>query len=321
MVRHSVFFHRQTVYFSREHSGFSLVLLTMKKIIIAGGTGLVGRHIRELATGNYTVRVLTRNENTSDPDSIYWNPEKGVVPYHEISSADVVVNLSGESVNQRWSSAAKERILSSRTVSTAALVDAINAADKSIHLINASASGIYENSQELQSETSILGNDFLAHVCRKWEAEASRLSDRHALTIVRIGVVLDQHGGALQKLLPIFKLGLGSAIGSGKQWMSWIHAKDLGMAILHLADKHCAGIYNLCAPMPVTNSEFGKALASALKKPYFLPPVPSFVLKIITGEMSAIILNSKKLNSQKLVDSGYTFQYPRIEGAMKDIVE
>lgn len=288
-------------------------------ILIAGGSGLVGKAIIAKLKSHAEVIILSRTHQSPEPGVTYskWNPQHGEIDLEIVNRADVVINLAGETVNQRWTNEAKRRILESRVTSTKTLVTAINSTDGPKVLVNASAVGIYPDSLQWVEEETPNGTGFLAEVCAAWEAEAHELQSPHTLIITRIGMVLSEDGGALTKLKPLFNLGLGSPIGSGKQWQSWIHLDDLASAIIYLFGKRKAGIYNAVAPEPTTNKEFGAQLAKLLGRPYFLPAVPSFLLRLVLGEMSKIVLTSNRVSSEKLRKAGFQFNYSDLTSALR----
>ena len=187
--------------------------------------------------------------------------------------------------------------------------------------VSASASGIYADTDEWQNENSSYANDFLAELSKTWEYEALQIkSPDTRVAILRIGVVLDEKEGALGKMVPFFKLGLGSGVGRGTQYMSWIHLNDLArMLVFALENKKVEGVYNAVAPEPKTNKEVSKALAKALGKPFFLPNVPAFMLRFVFGEMADMLFTSKRLRSEKIQQAGFTFDFADIDSAMNDL--
>lgn len=292
-----------------------------KTIVLAGGSGLIGKAIAFRFGDVADIVILSRQAKKSTGNISYseWSPKSGEVDQALLERADVVINLTGESVNQRWTEAAKANILQSRVDSTRTLVEGINRCSASKVFISASAIGIYPDIQQWVSEDSPSGDSFLSKVCLSWEEEAKKLNANHSLTILRIGMVLSSQGGALEKLAPLFKFGLGSPIGSGKQWQSWIHIDDLARMFVFFANNKQSGVFNAVAPEPVTNNNFGASLAKALKRWYILPAVPTFILRLVLGEMSAIALASNRVSSDKVRKAGFEYLYSDIDAAMQDI--
>ena len=231
----------------------------------------------------------------------------------------------GENIsNRRWSTPQKKKIFNSRVLGTNNLVEAINTYLSSpLDLfISTSAVGIYEaNTPEILNEDGIPGKGFLANVCQEWEASALKVKHAKRTLITRVGVVFGNNGGALQKLLPIFKLGGGGPIGNGKQTMSWIHVKDLvNIYLKAIEDERYEGIVNAVSPNPVSNTEFTKAFGHAVGRPAFFP-VPPFMLRLIFGEMASIILDSQIVHPKALNDLGHQFLFPNVSDAMNEICE
>lgn len=302
------------------------------KILVTGGTGFVGRPlVKKLVENNHEVVLLSRNPEAAKnslalPMTVFkWDPETSTPPKEAYQGIDGIVHLAGESIAAgRWTDKQKKKILDSRTLSTRNLLKgAVDSGSKPKVLVMASAIGIYgDRGNESLSETSPQGIGFLADVCRAWERE-SQYSGLESVRKVnlRIGIVLGKEGGALQKLLPIFKIGGGGPVGDGKQWMSWIHRSDLvEMIIYSLTHDNVSGAYNAVAPNPSTNAEFSKALGKALKRPAFMP-APAIALKLAMGEMSELVLASQKVESKKILDSGFVFQYPKIQEALDEICQ
>lgn len=293
------------------------------KAVITGGTGLVGQVLQEvLLIKGYEVCVFTRSPKTfNEGDKLRY----ASWPMNEeglglVRDADVVFNLAGAPVAQRWTNAAKQAILNSRVDTTDVLVEAMKGS-KPKTLVSASAIGIYPEGEERMSEQTEPDSGFLSEVVQAWETSALRAdADGHRVVCLRIGLVLSADGGALGKLLPLFKLGLGSAVGTGNHWQSWIHVKDLADLFAYAGETTTMqGVYNAVAPNPVSNKELSRSMAKALKKPFFLPPVPGFVLRLVFGEMAQVILASQRVSSDRTELSGFRFTYPELDAAMKDL--
>ncbi len=299
-------------------------------IAIAGGTGFIGSYIAEsLYKKGYKVLISSRNpkkvsEKFGKFEIFKWNSESDDFPSDVIKASDIVINLVGENISQRWTERVKEKLRSSRINSTRKIVEAFSAVNTSGKVfISASAVGIYGNrGDELLDEGSSFGDDFLAKLCVDWENEAMKAEKYGArVVILRIGIVLGKSGGFLAKLEPLFKLGLGGKISDGKAWISWIHIDDLARIIeFAIENENVKGAYNAVAPEPVTNEDFTKTFAKVLKRPAILP-VPKFGLKILFGkELTEVALTaSQRVKPTKLIESGFIFQYEDIESALKSL--
>jgi uncharacterized protein (TIGR01777 family) len=297
------------------------------KILITGATGFIGLELtRRLSEAGNDLRVLSRNPAHAPKlpgvRGFAWNPETSVAPATALEGVDVVYHLAGENVGAgRWSDETKRRIVASRELGTRNLVAGINLLARKPVFISASAVGFYGNSGDtLLSEESPEGPGFLAHVCEVWEHEA-RQAKVSRLVTPRFGVVLGSGGGAMAKLLPVFRAGVGGRVGDGKQWMSWIHREDVVSFLVQAAtDSKISGIYNLVGPEPARNETFAHALGHVLHRPSLLP-VPAIALKLALGEMAEeTILASQRVSSAKLAATGFIFRYPTLEGALQQIV-
>jgi len=293
------------------------------RFLVTGGTGFVGTALCErLLAAGHPVTVLSRS-----PDEVaarFGGRAEATADLAALPAEpghDVLVNLAGESINQRWSDAVKERLRRSRLETTGAVVDYARRAGAQA-VISASAVGYYgDRGDEELDESSPPADDFLARLCVDWEAVTEPLEEAGIRRcLVRIGVVLDRGGGALDQMLTPFKLGVGGRLGSGRQWMSWIHRQDLVGLIEHLAGADAAsGPYDATAPNPVTNREFTKTLGSVLGRPTVLP-VPGFAVKLMMGEMGAVVLGGQKVLPRRTLEAGYTFAYPELRGALEAIL-
>ncbi|MDY7232807.1 TIGR01777 family oxidoreductase [Hyalangium rubrum] len=299
------------------------------KVAVTGGSGFVGtRLVQGLVDGGHTVHVLVRNVEhalSKLPPGVTGAVFRAGEPLgpEALAGAEAVVHLAGEPVNQRWTHEGKRRIHESRVQGTRALVEAMRAAGTVRRFVSVSAVGYYggTRSAEPKTEESPPGEDFLASVCRDWEAEASRAREAGISTaVVRMGAVLHPEGGALHAMLPPFRMGAGGRVGSGKQYVSWIHRED-ALAGLRLLVENPAleGSFNLSSPEPVTNTEFAHALGTALGRPSVMH-VPGFVLKAALGEMSMMVLEGQRVVPRRLLEAGFTFQFPRLEEALKNLL-
>lgn len=291
---------------------------------MAGASGLIGRALaRELTAAGAVVRRLVRRPPQS-ADEVFWAPELGQLDPEVLSGAAAVVNLAGENIaGGRWTAARKAAILSSRIDATRTLATAIRAAAFPPRvLVNASAVGIYGESAEPVDEDAAYGAGFLAQVCRDWEREASAAAGPEVRVVcVRLGVVLDAAGGALARMLPVFRLGLGGKLGGGGQWMSWISLTDAVAGIRFAIDTPAlAGPVNLVAPEPVTNASFTSALGRALHRPAFLP-VPAAAISLLFGEMGrATLLANSRVLPRRLLQAGFVFRHPSVTSALAQAV-
>ncbi len=297
------------------------------RIFVAGGTGLVGsRLVKRLQQRGDQIVLLTRRpeftEQTPNVTVVAGDP-MAVGPWlHAVKDCDAVVNLVGEGIfNHRWSAAFKQKLYDSRVKSTQNIVAAIAKSPAVKTLVNASAIGYYgaTGAEEL-TESSPPGTDFLAQLCVDWEKATSAASNIRT-AIVRVGVVLDPSGGALQKMVTPFKLFVGGPIGSGKQYVSWIHHQDmLGLLLFALDNTRVSGPMNATAPGAVTNKQFSKALGRALHRPSFLP-TPGFALRVALGPVAGIITKGQRVTPQRALELGYQFQFSAIDAALADTLK
>ena len=292
------------------------------KILVSGSTGLIGAPlVHSLEASGHAVTRLLRPSSRHSGGGITWNPESGELDPSELEGFDAVIHLAGENVAaRRWSAAQKARIRDSRVVGTGLLSEAIARLERKPAVFAcASATGYYgDRGDEILDESAASGSDFLARVTAEWEEATAPAAASGVRTVnMRTSVVLTAGGGMLSKVLPIFKLGLGGKLGSGAQYMSWVSLDDMVGAIEWMLERDdLSGAVNVCAPNPVTNSEFTKALAAALGRPAMFA-VPAFALRIAQGEMADIVMASARAIPTKLTDSGFEFRHPRIEDALR----
>ena len=294
-------------------------------VAITGASGLVGQALTQALTarGDKVLRLVRRAPR--DELEIEWDPATGRVEGDGLGAAKAIVHLAGENVGDgRWTDARKERILRSRVDGTRTIARWMAARpDGPRVLVSASAVGYYgDTGAQVVTESSPVGDDFLATVCAAWEAEAAAAADAGVrVAVARFGVVLAQEGGALERLLPLFRMGLGGRLGSGDQFMSWVTLRDVVAGLLLLLDSpDASGAWNLTAPEPVTNRAFTIALAGALGRPALLP-VPGFAMKVVMGEMAdTMLLSGTRAVPERLLDAGFTFMDPTIDAAFAQLL-
>lgn len=292
-------------------------------VLISGATGLIGSAlIPELEAGGHGVTRLSRSQ--SGPDTIRWDPEAGTIE-GDLEGTEAVVHLAGESIAQgRWNPQKKQQILESRVKGTRLLAEKISGLPTPPKvMVSASAVGYYgDRGDEVLTEESSSGTDFLAGVCREWEA-AAEPARRGGIRVVhpRIGVVLSPKGGALGTTLPIFKLGGGGKIGNGNQWLSWVAIDDVVGSIVHaLTNETVEGPVNVGSPNPMTNAGYTKVLGKVLGRPTVLP-LPAPVIRVMLGEVAdSLLLASGRMRPAKLEATGYEFRYPQLEGALRHLL-
>jgi uncharacterized protein (TIGR01777 family) len=291
-----------------------------QRIAVTGASGLIGTAlVGHLKSEGHTVQRFVRRPVVA-ADEIQWDPTTGFVDLSPLEGVDAVIHLAGAGVgDKRWSAKYRATILNSRLLGTTAIAQAVAKVQPQV-FISASAIGWYgETGNRAVVESDRAGDDFLAAVCREWEAAADLAGDVRTVKI-RTGLVLDPTGGALGRMLPLFKFGLGGRLGNGKQWWSWITLHDQLRAIDFLLSKKVEGPVNLTAPNPATNLEFTAALARALHRPALFP-APAFALKLALGGFSTEILGSKKVMPEKLLSAGFAFDYPHLIPALEELVD
>ncbi|MDP5015293.1 MAG: TIGR01777 family oxidoreductase [Schleiferiaceae bacterium] len=290
---------------------------------VTGGSGLVGRAVqKELEAQGHEVRILTRTPRK--PGEFAWNPSAYIVDPAALHGVHGVIHLAGASVSERWTKSHKRAIMDSRIQGAETLYRAIEAMDQRPEvMVSASAVGIYPNSLDrVYSERDGGAVGFLGDVVRAWESQADRFADLGLrVAKLRIGIVLGHGGGVLGTLLPVFRLGLGSALGDGKHWMPWIHVDDLAGMVARLAtDSALDGVWNGVGPESSTNKDFSLALAKVLKKPFWAPAPPAWALRLVLGEMAQIALMSTHCSAQKWKDLGFAYQFNELDAALKNLV-
>lgn len=298
----------------------------MSRVLIAGGTGLIGRHLsKRLQEHGYEVAVLSRSKrNSAYALSYFWDPDHNEIQKEAVNSCDYIINLAGANIGaKRWTSKRKQEILESRTNPAKLIFNNLEKNHKLSAFITASAIGYYGaiTSSNIFQESDTPANDFLGQTCKEWEEAADNFARADIRTVkIRTGIVLSKEGGALAKLNIPIRLGFASAIGHGKQNMPWIHMDDLcNIYIQAIKDKEMTGPYNAVAPEHITNKDFTRKAAQKLNKPFWFPNIPPFALKLGFGELSSMLLSGSRVSSEKLLAAGYSFQFPDIDSAFENL--
>ena len=295
-------------------------------ILITGATGMLGKDLIEtLLKQGDQVSILSRKAQHIDRVNVFlWDIYKQKIDPDCLNGVDTIIHLAGENISKgKWSEQRKKEIIESRVLSASLLFKTIAKHKNQVkNFISATAVGFYGNrADEILAEDSPAGDDFLADCCKQWEAAADQGTTMGLRVIkIRTGVVLSKSDGALPQMAKPIQLFVGAPLGTGKQWMPWIHYKDMTQIYIHaLADQSMSGSYNACAPFPVTNKTLTKAIAKQLHRPVWPFNTPETVMKFILGEMSAIVLNSTNTSAQKLLDTGFLFKFTHVEDALSDI--
>jgi uncharacterized protein (TIGR01777 family) len=298
----------------------------MSNILITGASGLIGSRLTEmLLQRGHQVSHLGRSKRNGNVKSFVWNVGQRYLDEEALRGVDAIVHLAGAGVaDERWTAKRKREILESRTRSTQLLFDVLKQGNYQVTtVVSASAIGYYgfERNDEF-SETSAAGTDYLANVTRQWEDEVNKMESLGIRVVkIRIGIVLSEKGGALKKMMLPIKLFVGSPLGSGNQYLSWIHIDDLCSIFCKAAeDNNMRGTYNGVGPHPVTNRALTRAIAKVLRRPLFFPPIPDFILRIIIGDMAEIVLGGSKVSSSKIQQTGFSFQFENLDKALRDLI-
>lgn len=297
------------------------------RILIAGGTGFIGKAMLREWAAHHTIEVLTRDPSKAqlppNARAVGWDGKTLGAWTQHVEGADVLINLAGETIAQRWNPEVKQRLWDSRVKTTELLVQAVQSAQSPPRvMLQASAIGIYDQNPETTcDEDSPPATGFLADLGKAWEAAARSVSERGVrLCLMRIGIVLGEGGGALERMLTPFKLGVGGPVGSGKQWLSWIHLDDIvGAAAFLMARDDLSGAFNFTAPNPVTMNEFAKTLGKVLLRPAVFR-APAFALRLMMGEMAELVLEGSRVLPTRLLEAGYEFRYPTLETALRALL-
>lgn len=301
-----------------------------KNVLITGGTGFIGKYLAaKLLKKGYCVSMLTRKSkpNTDDITYYVWDVTNQKIDEDAILNADYIVHLAGENIaEKKWTAKRKEEIRDSRVHSAQLIYSVLKKHNKRLEaFVSASGIGFYGsvNGEGICTENTLPANDFIGTVCQEWEKAADLMAGLGIRTVkIRTGLVLGKNEGIVKKLAPIFKRGFGSALGSGKQYMPWIHICDLcSIYIEAIENKNMTGAYNATINDSTTNFTFSKTLANSLGPPMWLPNVPSFLIKAGMGEMSSIVLTGRRVSSDKIRKLGFRFQYKGLKKALKDCLK
>lgn len=300
----------------------------MKKILITGATGLIGREIvKACHEQNIDVHYLTTSkqklESETNYKGFYWNPSKNEIDETCFEGVDSIINLVGATISKRWTDSYKEEIISSRTDTAKLLFETIKRHNFPVsQIVAASAIGIYPNSTTnyYEENEKQISNSFLGQVVEKWEAAIDQFSDLGIkVAKIRIGLVLSEKGGALPEIAKPIRFGAGAAFGSGEQWQSWVHVEDLANLFVFAVTNELEGIYNGVAPNPVTNTELTKAVAKVLHRPLILPNIPKAAMKLVLGEMHILLFESQRVSASKTEATGFEFKYHHLEPALLEL--
>ncbi len=298
-----------------------------KKILITGASGLVGSRLTEmLLQKGHHVSHLGRTKKSGSVKSYVWNVDKGEFDAEALVGVDAIIHLAGAGVaDKRWNEQRKKEILESRTKSSALLYETLNKENHAVKaVVSASAIGYYGFclDERIFTEESKPGSDYLAQVTRQWEESVDKISSLGIrVAKVRIGIVLSAKGGALTEMAKPVRFGVGASLGTGKQYLSWIHIDDLCAIFMKaVEDDHMHGAYNAVCDW-VTNESITKSIAKVLNRPLLLPPVPGFMMKLIVGEMAVIVVNGSKVSSDKIRKTGFTFQYSDLNEALSELLK
>jgi len=301
----------------------------MKNVLISGGTGLIGKALTKLLLDKgYKVSILSRSEkNIPNIKTYVWDVKSQTIDENSIKNADYIIHLAGTNIGDaRWTEEVKKDIILSRKDSTSLLYKAIKKHKPNLQaFISSSAVGFYglKESEKVFTEKDKAGKDFLAGVCVKWEENVADISALGIRTsIIRTGVVLSKTGGALEQMAMPVKFGVGAALGSGKQYIPWIHIDDIcALYIKAIEDEKFEGIFNGVGTQHINNKDFTKTIAKVLKRPCFLPNIPEFVIKTALGERAVIALKGNKVSAEKIEKFGFKHQFTKLEDALKDLLK
>lgn len=297
--------------------------LRSMNILITGAHSLIARHLTPLLEAKGHTVLLLGRKKTGAPNSYAWDPEKKQIDQEAVERADVILHLAGAGIgDKRWTKKRKAEIIRSRVGSAALLADAVRKRNRPLDLL-ISASGMHYygmiTSEKIFTETDPPGHDFLADCCAQWEAAAQTIPAGRTV-IFRISAVLARDGGAFPKLAQPVRWGLGVAFASGKQWLPWIHIDDCCRLLLHAIESPALkGACNVAAPEQVNNKAFMRALSKKMRRPFWLPNIPRFVLRIMLGELEGLVTQGSRVSAEKILSSGFVFRFPTLDTALEDL--
>ncbi|GGD09149.1 TIGR01777 family oxidoreductase [Hyunsoonleella pacifica] len=299
------------------------------RVLITGATGLVGQEIVKLChEREIKVNYLTTRKSKISKDDNYqgfhWNIKAQDIDTNCFKNVDAIIHLAGASISKRWTDSYKKEIIDSRVESTRLLIHSLKGESHTVkQIVSASAIGIYPDSltKYYDRTNEEVNSSFLGKVVSAWENEVDGFSGLDIkVSKIRIGLVLSSKGGALKEIIKPIKIGAGAAFGSGKQWQSWVHIQDLASMFLFVLENKLQGVFNGVAPNPVTNAELTKAASKVLKKPFFLPNVPKFLMKFVLGEMYIILFESQRVSSKDIEQKGFEFKFHHLQPALVDLL-
>lgn len=300
----------------------------MNKVLITGASGLIGNALAKLLNeNNYEIAKLSRYNKNNQKNVFFWDIENQIIENGALDNIDHIIHLAGAGIgDKRWTSKRKNEIIESRVKSAKLLFTQISKLPrKPKTIISASAIGYYgaKTTDKIFSEVDLPADDFQGEVCKMWESSSKQFESLGLRTVqLRFGVVLSKNGGALEKMLIPVKLGIGSPLGNGNQYIPWIHIKDVIKIILYcIENEKINGAYNIVSPAFITNKQFLKIIAEVLNRPFIMPKVPSIILKLLLGQMSELVLEGSRISSKKITDSGYKFLYDDTKKAIEDILK
>ncbi|WP_298313503.1 TIGR01777 family oxidoreductase [uncultured Aquimarina sp.] len=299
------------------------------KVLITGATGLIGQEIVRLChQSKIDVHYLTTSKSklTSEKNykGFYWNPSAGEMDSSCFEDVEVIINLVGATVAKRWTNKYKQEIIDSRVDTASLILESLKKVKHSVrHIVSASAIGIYPDSFQnyYMEDSSMEDPGFLGEVVKKWETAVEEFKTLNIeVSLLRIGLVLSNKGGAFPKIANPIKQGIGAVFGSGKQWQSWIHVEDLAKMFMYVVEEELAGLYNAVAPNSVSNQKLTYVIADHLDKKIVLPNVPKFMMKLVLGEMHVLLFSSQRVCSDKILETGFRFKYDNITQAIEDLI-
>ena len=298
-----------------------------KTILITGSSGMLAQHFEKTYGKDYSIRFLTREVKKNN--DFLWNIEQKYIDPKALEGVNIIIHLAGASITgKRWSKKRKKLLLSSRVDSTNLIFSEVKKQNITLDaFISASAIGYYgsSNSENIFQETQKNGDDFLSEICFEWENSAKKFK-KEALSkrvcIARIGIILSDSGGALAEIIKPFKFGIGSIVGNGRQYVPWIHISDMCSIInFMITNSSIDGVYNSVAPQHSNNKDLSILIGKIMKRPIWLPNIPSFIFKVVFGEMSTILLKGSRVSSEKIINKGFNFQYKNLKTALENILK